>query len=390
MPLSPHDEVDYRRSGVFDGADPLDMFYMLVNVGDGDCQLIILPEVNGRRDLLVIDVGRSNKLPGLIDSIDDLGILGAEWSIRLLAVTHPHADHVDGVANLLEHHGPRVREAWDTAYFHTGKWQEFMCWLEDHPEVPRLHPTAGTRRHFGPVAVTALSPSIRLRNAYDTYGVKLNNSSISLLIEFPINRVFETVDNKTHPIGRMDRKLNRHRLLLGGDAQTTSWSHVEVDFPTLAQDHDPKHRALGQANGREPLGAEIFKVPHHLSKHGLNLELVERIKPYISLASPATPGRYRFPHEVALEQLREAIEPAATGRRQRSASDAHLGIFTTADVLDDSASTPLGTIAVRIRPGRRRRIDRYTIWRLGDSPSNKITRRRLIDARRYNGPITSH
>ena len=67
-------------------------------------------------------------------------------------------------AKMGDKYGVRVREAWDAAYFHSGKWQEFMYWLEDNPRVPRLHPTSGTRRHLGSVAVTALSPSTRLRN----------------------------------------------------------------------------------------------------------------------------------------------------------------------------------------------------------------------------------
>lgn len=382
--------ADYTPGDVFAAARTTDLFYFLVNVGDGDCQLIVLPEISGRRDVLIVDVGAAQKLPKLLDTLDASAVLGDNWAIRLLTVTHPHADHVNGVPDLLRRHGARVREVWDAAYFHSGKWQEFMYWLEDHPDVPRLHPSSGTRRHFGSVAVTALSPSTRLRNSYDTYGVKLNNASISLLIAFPIDRVFTKSDaGRVAVDGRADRKPTRERLLLGGDAQTSSWSHVEVDYPTLKMDHDPRHRALGQANGIEPLGAEIFKVPHHLSKHGLNLELVERIGPYLSLASLNTPGKYRFPHEVAIEQLREAIESTATGRRQRTASDAHLGIFTTADTLEGAPTTALGTIAVRIRPGAQRLTDRYRIWRLQDATKQPITPQTLTDALRYKGPINS-
>ena len=390
MPLRPHLAADYDApADLFADARASDMFYFLLNIGDGDCQLIVLPESGGRRDVIVVDVGVARKLPRFLDALDVAGHLGVDWSIQLLTVTHPHADHVNGVPDLLDQHGVRVREAWDAAYFHSGKWQEFMYWLEDHPRVRRLHPTSGTRRHLGSVAVTALSPSTRLRNSYDTYGVKLNNASISMLIEFPIDRVFNNDAGGVAVDGRADRKPRRERLLLGGDAQTYSWSHVEVDYPTLKKDHDPRHRALGQANGSEPLGAEIFKVPHHLSKHGLNLELVERIGPYLSLAALDTPGKYGFPHDVAIEQLREAIESTATGRRQRTASDAHLGIFTTADTLDDAAATLLGTIAVRIRPGARRLTDRYRIWRLLDAPKQPLDQRSFANAQRYIGPIKS-
>jgi beta-lactamase superfamily II metal-dependent hydrolase len=44
-------------------------------------------------------------------------------------------------------------------------------------------------------------------------------------------------------------------------------------------------KALRKARGVESLNANVIKVPHHASKHGLNLELVEEIKLNLSLVS---------------------------------------------------------------------------------------------------------
>lgn len=362
---------------------PHDLVYFVLNVGNADTQLLVLPaDDNGIRHLIVVDVGTvsRSKLPALIDDLSAPGgasvpLLSPNSRVKLLVATHPHGDHVGGIPDFLNKKGALLNtgELWDPAYYHsTGAWHLMMRWLEANPDVPRLHPTSGTRRHIGEVAVTALSPSIRLRNHFDTYGVHINNSSIALLVEFPIRRVF-TGDHDTFAAGRQDRAADRQRLLLGADAQSMSWSAVDVDFPTLAMDHDPRHYLLGLARGTEPLSAHVFKVPHHCSKHGLNLELVERIRPKYSLISAAsTDGGHAFPHDVALSQLREALDPIATkAHGHKDLWDPDVNIITTADEFDDG--TPLGTIALVMTPtGRNRKL-----FRLGDRANSRIDPHRL-------------
>ena len=51
--------------------DAEDAVYFLLNVGDGDTQLIVLPEFRGVRRALVVDVATTDKLPGLIEGPDD-------------------------------------------------------------------------------------------------------------------------------------------------------------------------------------------------------------------------------------------------------------------------------------------------------------------------------
>jgi hypothetical protein len=52
-------------------------------------------------------------------------------------------------------------------------------------------PTSGYRRWISDVAISVLAPSIQLRNRYDSYGIEVNDSSISLRIEFPVHRYLE-------------------------------------------------------------------------------------------------------------------------------------------------------------------------------------------------------
>ncbi|WP_421119880.1 hypothetical protein ACE2AJ_00530 [Aquihabitans daechungensis] len=395
--FDPHPADAYEVGDFTEAVNPADLVYIQVNVGDADTGLILLPEGDdGRRDMIVVDVGTvaGSKLPKLIRALsDDLlerPLLSETSRVALLVATHPHDDHIGGVPDFFANFGDLLKadrgEVWDPAYyFRNAKWHMMMHWLEENPEVGRLHPTAGTRRHIGQVSVTALSPSTALRNNFDTRGVHVNNASISTLVEFPVRPVFAP-SQADAPIGAQLVPVKRRQLLLGADAQAVSWAHVEVDFPNLAEDHSVQSRALGQASGKEPLSADVFKVPHHASKMGLNLELVARIQPLVSIVSCAVDGHHGFPHDVALNQLREALQPTAgsKGKKERL-SDLTLGILSTADTLDDGdPGTPLGTIALIVPPAG----STVDVWRFGDGPSQLVTLASIGDARRLATPVT--
>ena len=122
--------------------------------------------------------------------------------------------------------------------------------------------------------------------------------------------------------------------------------------------------AIKAATGSDPLRSQVLKVSHHASKHGVNLELVERIKPALTLVSSvAGGGSYRFPHTVTQELIREAIEPT-TSSGNPHAPDWELGIFYTSDTT--TTGTRLGSFAVVVGPGQ------TTAWRLLDSTTGAI------------------
>jgi hypothetical protein len=109
----------------------------------------------------------------------------------------------------------------------------------------------------------------------------------------------------------------------------------------------------------------VFKVPHHMSKHGLSLELVEQVSPALSLVSSvAGGGKYNFPHTVSQDALREALQATSSGKVKRKA-DHELGIHYTS--AHDDTGKPLGTIAVVMSPAGER-----TVWRFGDQPRDAV------------------
>jgi beta-lactamase superfamily II metal-dependent hydrolase len=353
------------------------LLYFLLNIGDGDAQLIVLPErkLGGRR-AVVVDVGATRKLPALVEALAAAEILtdpGDPFLFPLVVATHPHNDHNAGLPEFIDRFKDRIRELWEPGYYHPNAgYIEMMRALEDSDgAIQHTQPTSGTTRYVGRVRFQVLAPSVALRNRFDSYGINLNNASISLKVEFPASGVEWSGSRKEREYVRLSER--RRRLLLGADSQTLSWGKVLDDFPALESTGFPAYQALRLARGTDPLRAEVFKVPHHGSKHGVNIELVEAIDPKWSLiSSVGGGGEYNFPHVLAQEAVREALEPvSSTGAEHKP--DWELGIHYTG--ARDDEQKPLGTIALIVPP-----TGRITMWRFGDAPNAKID---LGSARRY-------
>ena len=352
--------------------DPHDLVHFVVNVGDGDTQLLLLPEENGSRKAIVVDVVSGGKLEMLIEALQEQGVLGnGAGTLAIVVATHPHADHISGMAKFLTNQSALVDEFWDSGYcLATPTYFNLMDALAGIPGVAHSQPASGTIRFVDQVKVTVLAPAISLKNRYDSYGIDVNNSSIAMRIDFPARRYY-----KRNEDGSYQQLPKGASLILGADAQTLSWSHVMVDFPCLGPDDSAVAKALKKARGVEPLRANVFKVAHHCSKHGLNLELIEEIKPNISLISSVREGgKYNFPHMVSLEALREGLEPTAK-KGIKHDEDYELGIHFTAG--RDDADANLGTIAVVLGPTGSKRV----VWRFGDTPSEDID---LSKARKFD------
>ena len=340
-----------------------DLVHFVVNVGDGDTQLLLLPEEKGSRKAIVVDVAAADKLAKLIEGLQEAGVLGADGDVLALVVaTHPHADHISGMAKFLDAHKDLICEFWEPGYYlATPTYFKMMEVLAELDTINHSQPTSGTTRFIDQVKVTVLAPGIGLKSRYDSYGIDPNNSSIALKLDFPARRFYEREAD-----GSFKELPKGASIVLGADAQTASWAQVMVDFPQLVASKTAVAKALRKARGVEPLKANIFKVPHHASKHGLNLELVEEVKPNVSLVSSVREGgSYNFPHLVALEALREGIEPTAK-KGAAHEDDFDLGIHFTAGRDDKGAD--LGTIAVVLSPSGAQ----HDVWRFGDTPGQTI------------------
>jgi beta-lactamase superfamily II metal-dependent hydrolase len=340
---------------------PDHLVYFVLNVGDGDAQLVLLPDDGAGRQLLVVDVKDFHKTDALIETLAKVGLIAKRSDlVALVVATHPHADHIAGMGTFLTTYASFVDEVWEPAFYYASAGYRAMMKAIQTGALRHGQPTSGMTRWIGQVKLMALSPGINLRNRFDTYGVDVNNSSIALRIEFPGRRISER-----QPDGSYIR-APRQSLILGADAQTLSWAQVFIDYPQLGPDKSLVAQTLSKAQGVEPLASDVFKVPHHASKHGLNLELVEQISPSLSLiSSVGGGGKYNFPHLVSMEALREGIEATVKSGAAHK-SDYELGIHYTFGV--DELDQPLGSIAVVLSPGGRTR----ELWRFGDTEAQPV------------------
>ena len=378
--------------------EPDALVYFLLNVGDGDTQLVLLPpdSNDGVRRLVIVDVATTKKLPDLIERLHEIEVPsatgtrrliqkpGAPGQIRLVVATHPHFDHIGGMGEFLsKYNGLHSRRAassgggdagaptrmgeedkatpyasdacidqfWEPGYFFpSASFHRLMAELESSPWIRRLQPTSGTSTYLDSVKVTVIGPGIGLRSRFDTYGVEINDSSLTLMLEYPASRIYTETDvNDKERLNRRAVRTRSRRLLLGGDAQFTSWAQATIDFPDLRNVQNPVlARELRAARGRDHLASDVFKMSHHASKHGINLELMERVNAkYVLVSSTGGGGRYDFPHALAMDAAREARQASTTSGAARL-TDHVLGIHCTGAVLDDVAGTPLGSIAVMV------------------------------------------
>jgi len=368
----PADKLDHTDSFVQHVRDRPDaLVYFLCNVGDADAQVVLLPELGtpAKRQAVIVDVGRSNKIPPLLQALDteqllDLGD-AADDPIALVVATHPHLDHVRGLPELFGLHGDRIAEYWDPGYYHVlAEYHQTMLEVENRRDLVYAQPTSGYRRWISDVAITVLSPSVQLRNRYDSYGIEINDSSISLRIEFPVHRYLE--DRRETEEGEEVDAPRTRALVLGADAQTTSWSYVLGDFPFLFKSDTPAAKAIAAAQGNvDLLSGDVLKVSHHGSKHGVNLELVERVGPKVTLVSSvAEQGQFNFPHTVAQEVIREALKPTEGLGDHPFDYLPDMNLFYTADV--DSSDVMLGTIGLVMS------VDACSMWRFGDEPDQVV------------------
>jgi beta-lactamase superfamily II metal-dependent hydrolase len=293
---------------------PEDLIIHFLNVGFGDTILIEFPQdKDGKRSYGLVDCYNAKKTKKYLKELQKTrpGIT----QFKFICATHPHWDHIAGIDSLLNDKKYRPEEFWDSGFRHESKTyiKILNSLLLQNIKTRRI--SSGWEWYNGKVSITALAPSIRLRNRYATYGVDMNNASIVLRIEHHKENILtiKSLEYKGTSSVEAKREAGQSVIILTGDAEYDSWAHITDEYPKLERTPENKPLVKKMINY---LSCSVLKISHHGSMHSTPLDVYEKIVPETAIISTKqetdskttnvqTLTRELFPHQLTITALEE-------------------------------------------------------------------------------------
>ncbi len=233
---------------------------------DGVARIVVLDV--GQGDAILVEGGAGGRL--LVDGGPDperllvaLDERLPPWDRRIdvVVLSHPHEDHVAGLAQLLERY--RVDRVYEPGMFGPGPGYEAFDEALARLDLPRGTLARGDRLRVDDIALSVLWPERgRVPRLPPDDGTAINNVSIVLLGEVA---------------GR--------RFLLTGDVEE------EVDPALLT-------------SGLPPI--DVLKVAHHGSRTSSTDAVLEALRPAVAIVSAGTGNPYGHPSPATIRRLEQA------------------------------------------------------------------------------------
>lgn len=223
-----------------------DLKVYFLDVGQGDASYIKTPS---GEDIL-IDGGPGSQVLDELGRVMDFG----DREINLVILTHPHADHLTGLVEVIERY--KVREVWETGVEYSSA--TYDAWKNEisSRQIPKKEVRAGDEKTFAETKISIFYPLSPLS------GQKINNL------------------NNASIINRLDYK--KFSVLFLGDAER------EVQLKIASQ------MKL----------ATVLKVGHHGSRNGTVGEMLEVVRPALAVISAGKDNTYGHPHTEAVNLLK--------------------------------------------------------------------------------------
>lgn len=220
----------------------------IIDIGQGDSILL-----ENSTETILIDGGNKGKGDEVIDYLKNIGVT----KLNAVISTHPDADHVGGLADIINSmpveavYAPRVTHT-------TEAYKEFL------------------------LAVKAQSLKIKVAKN----GVVIPSNSKELAMEFigPTAQYSASDFNNWSAILQVTHGKNK--FLFAGDAET------------------PAENDMIDANILEDI--DVLKVSHHGAKEATNANFLALVKPEIAAISVGEGNRYAHPTSSTLKRLKKA------------------------------------------------------------------------------------
>ncbi len=217
-----------------------------LDVGQGDGEYIKLP--NGQ-DIL-IDGGPDDKVLSELGEVMDFG----DKEINLVVLTHPHADHISGLVDVLNRY--KVDEIWESGVLHpSAVYDTFKNKIKEN-NINDKFVVNGEVKNFGRIKFTVLYPLTSLKNKKID---NVNNASV---------------------ITRLDD--NRISFLFMGDAEIDAQKQILSSISKVT----------------------VVKVAHHGSINGLIEDFYKITRPAVAIIEVGKNNTYGHPKSATLNLLK--------------------------------------------------------------------------------------
>ncbi|MCL5093594.1 MAG: MBL fold metallo-hydrolase [Patescibacteria group bacterium] len=222
-----------------------DLKVYMLNVGQGDAFYLKTPSGND----FLIDGGPDRSV------LQELGQKMPFWDkdIEFAILSHPHADHIEGLNDLLDRY--RI---------------EKLVYSDSDPSSFSLQNLLERAKSLG----TELIPA----SQYSTF-------TLESALEISIIEEPQTCSDQNDCSIVFKVKFNDFKMLFTGDASEKEWASILKKNPDL--------------------NSQILKVPHHGSRTGLNEDILKKIQPEIALIPVGKGNRYGLPSSYTLELLKK-------------------------------------------------------------------------------------
>lgn len=227
-------------SGVFSSASPADsnLHIYFLNVGQGDSEYIKNPDGSD----ILIDGGPDGSVLAELGKVMTLG----DRKIDLVVLTHPHADHLTGLIDVIDRF--EIGEVWTTGVEYPSSAYDTFKDLLKQKNIVTTIVQKGKVKNFGSENFSVLTPLSNLQNS------KIDNvNSASIVTEL---------------------NYDKFSALFLGDAEK-----------------DLQNQILPQLKS-----TNIIKVAHHGSKNALNEDLYKITRPEVAVVSVGAKNTYGHPH----------------------------------------------------------------------------------------------
>ena len=220
-----------------------------LDIGQGDSILIKTPE----NHQILIDGGPGNTV------IEELGevLPFFDKSIDLVVLTHPHADHVDGLIEVLKRFNVNNVLITGVSY-DSPDYKEFLNEIEKK-NINVLVAESRTDFRFGNVLFDIIYPKNSIAGKKFP---NVNNSSITMRVLYKNKKILLT--------GDLESEAEQKLILTGIN-----------------------------------LKADIFKAGHHGSKTASSMDLLRKVNPTFTVIQSGAGNSFGHPHKETLENFKK-------------------------------------------------------------------------------------